>query len=57
MNADEARKCVAVARRLLDQTESWISRGDALETLGRATKYAEKGLRLDPDAWGPMRER
>lgn len=52
MNADEARKCVAVARRLLDQTESWISRGDALETLGRATKYAEKGLRLDPDAVG-----
>ena len=52
MKADEARKCVAVARRLLDQTESWISRGDALETLGRATKYAEKGLRLDPDAVG-----
>lgn len=56
MNADEARKCVAVARRLLAQTDAWTDRDAAQTTLDRALKYAEKGARLDPDAVGSEAE-
>ena len=56
MNADEARKCVAVARRLLAQTDAWTDRDTAQTTLDRALKYAEKGARLDPDAVGSEAE-
>ena len=53
MNADEAQKCLLVAQRLLVQANT----GDveaANAALERATKYAEKGKRLDADGAGPL---
>jgi hypothetical protein len=45
MNADEAAKCLLVARRLLAQAQR--GEGDVHACLERALKYAEKSKRLD----------
>jgi DnaJ homolog subfamily B member 12 len=53
MNADEAQKCLLVAQRLLAQANTADVEA-ANAALERATKYAEKGKRLDADGAGPL---
>mmetsp|Transcript_13847 Transcript_13847/g.33395 ORF Transcript_13847/g.33395 Transcript_13847/m.33395 type:complete len:80 (+) Transcript_13847:206-445(+) len=54
MNADEAQKCLMVARRLLAEAEAGAGGGAAANaSLERALRYAEKGKRLDPGGGGP----
>ena len=53
MNADEARKCLLVARRLLQEAEAGTGGpSKANAALERALKYAEKSKRLDAAAVG-----